>query len=253
MSDQLACFTFFRYEGKNKKWGLGQMFKSRPVLDNWENLKFYKLVGLGGGHGYSLKTKFDSYGIFTVWDDPKHADDFFNSSIFREYIDKSIEHFTIVMRPVTSRGSWSGFRDWKLTKLDPNNQLICVLTRATLKMRFIYPFFSMIARVMKDHVNFPGLLFSRGFSEIPLREQATFSVWENIEHMKKFAYSSFHAMAIKITRKKKGFKEDMYTRFQPIATIGSWNGENPLIDKIKALSGYQIDKNLLVPQMAPAV
>ena len=144
------------------------------------------------------------------------------------------------MRPITSRGSWSGFKGWKLSKIDPNNDLICVLTRATIKVKFIYPFFSMIAKVLKDHNSFPGLLFSRGFSEIPLREQATFSVWENVEHMKKFAYSSFHALAIKITRKKKGFREDMYTRFQPVATMGTWHGHNPLINKVQQLSDYQL-------------
>ena len=147
------------------------------------------------------------------------------------------------MKPVSSRGSWSGFKGWKLTKLDPNNQLVCVLTRATIKVRFIYPFFNMISKVLKDHNNFPGLLFSKGFSEIPFREQATFSVWENIDQMKQFAYSSFHAMAIKITRKKKGFKEDMYTRFQPVATIGSWNGKNPLDDKVRKLNAIHIDEN----------
>lgn len=240
MSNQLACFTFFSYKGKNRKWGFSQMFKARPDLDKVDTLKFYKLVGLGGGTGYSLKTNFDSFGIFTVWDDPSHADRFFKSSIFGEFLQRSYEHFTILMRPVTSRGSWSGFKDWKLSKIDPNNDLICVLTRATIKVKFIYPFFSMIAKVLKDHNSFPGLLFSRGFSEIPFREQATFSVWENIEHMKKFAYSSFHAMAIKITRKKKGFREDMYTRFQPVATIGTWNGDNPLINKVQQLSEYRL-------------
>jgi spheroidene monooxygenase len=240
MPEQLACFSLFRYKGKNKKWGIRQMFTSREVLDKWENLKFYKLVGLGAGSGYSLKTNFDSYGIFTVWDDPLHAEKFFNSPVFKQYLDKSVEHFTIIMRPITSRGSWSGFKGWKLSKLDPDNKLICVLTRATIKVRFIYPFFNMISRVMKDHNSFPGLLFSRGFSEMPFREQATFSIWENVDQMKKFAYKSFHAIAIKITRKRKGFREDMYTRFQPVATLGTWRGENPLIDKVRQLNEYRL-------------
>jgi spheroidene monooxygenase len=223
------------------------MFKARETFDRWDNLSFYKLVGLGGGNGYSLRTKFDSYGIFTVWDNPKHAENFFNSSTFEDYQSRSTEHFTIIMRPINSRGSWSGFKGWKLSKIDADNKLICVLTRATIKVKFIYPFFNMIAKVMKDHANFPGLLFSKGFSEIPLREQATFSVWENVDHMKKFAYKSFHAMAIKITRKRNGFKEDMYTRFQPVATLGSWMGQNPLETKTKYLPNYDFFTNSLAP------
>jgi spheroidene monooxygenase len=238
MYDQIACFTFFRYSGKNKKWGLGQMFKARGFLDGFPNLVFYKLVGLGGGRGYSLKTSFDSYGIFTVWEDPGHADHFFSSGFFREFLNKSNESFTIIMKPLNSRGSWSGFDKWRFAKSDPDNSLICVLTRATLKVRFIYPFFNMIRKVMKDHHQFPGLLFSNGFSELPFKEQATFSIWENIDQMKKFAYQGFHALAIKITRKRKGFKEDMYTRFQPVATIGTWKSENPLLKKVKNLDNH---------------
>jgi len=222
------------------------MFKSRDTLDKWKELKFYKLVGLGGGNGYSLKTNFDSYGIFTVWDHPSHAEDFFNSSTFMEFRSRSLEHFTIVMKPITSRGSWSGFNGWKLSKKETDNPLICVLTRATLKLRFIYPFFALIAKVMKEHSSFPGLIFSKGFSELPFREQATFSIWENVDHMRRFAYQSIHAMAIRITRKRKGFKEDMYTRFQPVATVGTWKGENPLLNKVRNLEDYHLIEYALV-------
>jgi heme-degrading monooxygenase HmoA len=244
--DQIACFTFLRYNGKNKKWGLSQMFKAREALNKMRDLKFYKLVGLGGGNGYSLKSNFDSYGLFTVWDHPSDAQNFFHSELFREFLNRSIEHFTIIMKPITSRGSWSGFKGWKFSRMEDGNPLVCVLTRATLKVRFIYPFFSMIAKVLKDHSRFPGLLFSKGFSELPFREQATFSIWENVDHMKKFAYQSMHAMAIRITRKRKGFKEDMYTRFQPVATVGTWKGENPLLNKVRNIKDYHLIEYALV-------
>lgn len=233
MYAQIACFSLFRFVGKNKKWGFRQMFEARAFLDNYPDLKFYKLVGLGGGNGYSLKTSFDSYGIFTVWNDPDHAEKFFSSEFFNEFLCRSNEKFSILMNPVNSKGSWSGFNQWKFSQVDPGNPLICVLTRATLKAIFIYPFFNMIRKVMKDHHHFPGLLFSNGFSELPFREQATFSIWENVDQMKKFAYQGFHALAIRLTRKRKGFKEDMYTRFQPVGAIGSWKGKNPLCDKVK--------------------
>ena len=240
MSQQYACFTFIHFEGQNKKWALKQMFKARGPLEAWSSLRFHKLVGLGGGHGYSLKTRFDAYGIFTVWDHATDAEEFYNSSFFGEFAEKSKEYFTVVMKPLSSRGSWSGFNDWKPSPMDSSNQMVCVLTRATLKVRFIYPFFRMIQRVMKDHYQFPGLVFSRGFSELPLKEQATFSIWENVEQMKKFAYNSFHALAIKITRRKKGFKEDMYTRFQPIATVGTWKGINPLKGKVEHFDKFRL-------------
>ncbi|MBR9998507.1 MAG: hypothetical protein KFF73_06020 [Cyclobacteriaceae bacterium] len=75
---------------------------------------------------------------------------------------------------------------------------------------------------------------------MPFREQATFSIWENVDEMKKFAYQSFHAMAIKVPRKRIGFKGDMYTRFKPVATIGSWKGKNPLFNKVNHLEDYHL-------------
>jgi spheroidene monooxygenase len=214
------------------------MFKAREILGKFPDLIFYKPVGLGGGKGNSLKTNFDSYGNFTVWNTPVHAQKFFSSAFFHEYLNRSNENFTIIMKPVNSRGSWSGFNKWRLSKSDPDNPLICVLTRATLKARLIYSFFNMIRKVIKDHHHFPGLLFSNGFSELPFREQATFSIWENADQMKKFAYQGFHAMAIKVTRRSKGFKKDMYTRFQPVATIGTWKAKNPLLNKTINLKNY---------------
>jgi hypothetical protein len=64
--------------------------------------------------------------------------------------------------------------------------------------------------------------------------------------MKKFAYQSMHAMAIRITRKRKGFKEDMYTRFQPVATVGTWKGENPLLNKVRNIKDYHLIEYALV-------
>ncbi|MBR9998506.1 MAG: hypothetical protein KFF73_06015 [Cyclobacteriaceae bacterium] len=116
------------------------MFKSREILDRCPDLKFYKLVCLGGGNGYSLKTSFDSYSIFTVWDHPQHADHFFNSSFFGEFVNRSHEQYTIVMKPIISRESWSGFNEWKLSGMDADNSLICVLTRATVKVKFFIHF-----------------------------------------------------------------------------------------------------------------
>jgi hypothetical protein len=60
--------------------------------------------------------------------------------------------------------------------------------------------------------------------------QATFSVWNSVESLDAFAYGEQdkHHEAIETTRRKKGFKEELYARFQPIATRGTWFGKDPI-------------------------
>ncbi len=234
---QISTMTFFRFrKPENKRWAFSQIVKARQPLSRISGLQFYKLFGLGGGHGYSLKSKFDKYGFLGVWENQKDADDFFNGPLFREFIDRSVEIYTIYMRPLASRGTWSGFGDWKTSDLlNRDTDLVCVLTRATLKPKYIFKFFSQIAKVVKDHTNREGLILTQGFSELPFIEQATFSVWENEELMKGFAYRSAHAEVIRMTRKYKGFREEMYTRLQPFETRGTWNGVDPLQPYMKKL------------------
>lgn len=62
-----------------------------------------------------------------------------------------------------------------------------------------------------------GLLTSVGFGEIPFLKQATISVWQSAEYMKKFAYKqSEHASVIKKTRQQNWYSEELFARLKPI-------------------------------------
>ena len=132
------------------------------------------------------------------------------------------------LRPVSSRGAWSGFSNWELSDPDPNNKLVVALTRATIKPSFLYNFWKMVPRVSREHHQYKGLIFTKGISEVPILEQATFSVWESVKDMEDFAYRTFHNEAVFKTRKADGFKEEMFTRFQPVATSGTLLGNDLL-------------------------
>ncbi|MDN3203924.1 DUF3291 domain-containing protein [Algoriphagus sediminis] len=235
---QICTMSFFRFESRvNKRWAFNQIFKAREPLSNTDGLKFFKLFGLGGGHGYSLKTKFDKYGLLGVWDDMEQAKSFFNGELFAEFKERTIETYTMVMSPLSSRGTWSGFNEWQpKAERTVDNEIVCVLTRATLKPKYIFRFFRQISKVVRDHTGREGLILTQGFSELPLIEQATFSIWENEATMKDFAYRSAHHEVIRMTRKYDGFKEEMYTRMQLIETHGSWNDTDPIKSRMESLS-----------------
>lgn len=225
---QTVTVSFFRYEGKNRIWGMKQMKCLREPLRQWEGLAFFKPLGTGGGTGYSLWPDFGVYGLLAVWGSEAAAREFTDSPLFNQFIQRTRERYTVFLRPLSSRGSWSGFSAWRCSPPDPDRPLACALTRATLKPRFLLKFWSMVPGVSTSHANAPGLLFSKGIGEIPLLEQATFSIWENWKSLEAFAYKTAHAEAIRVTRKRKGFREEMFTRLQPFDTLGTWNGGDPL-------------------------
>jgi heme-degrading monooxygenase HmoA len=222
---QVAAISFFRFEGfNNRRWAMKQMYEGRRKIRNSVGLMFYKFLGTGGGKGYSLIPDWGTYALLTVWESDAHASAFRDSPLFREYLDHSYEHLVIYLQPVSSRGSWSGFSDWRINGYRNELPYIAALTRATIKLSYLRKFWSMVPRISREHQEAEGVIFSKGIGAYPFFEQATFTIWESMEHMNLFARRNTHQSAIKVTRQRKGFREEMFTRFQPIKFEGNWSG-----------------------------
>jgi hypothetical protein len=74
-----------------------------------------------------------------------------------------------------------------------------------------------------------GYITSFGIGERPVYKQATFSVWDNLENMKAYAYrSKEHSEVIRKTREEDWYSEELFARFKPIASMGTLNGSDPL-------------------------
>ena len=79
--------------------------------------------------------------------------------------------------------------------------------------------------------NNAGLLFAKGIGEAPIVQMATFSLWKNAEALRAFAYQSAeHRSAIDQTRALDWYAEELFGRFQPYRSVGTWGGKNPLPD-----------------------
>ena len=75
----------------------------------------------------------------------------------------------------------------------------------------------------------PGFITSFGIGEAPVYRQATFSIWESINHVKAFAYASKeHAEVIKKTRAEKWYSEELFARFKIVDSFGTINEKDPL-------------------------
>lgn len=77
--------------------------------------------------------------------------------------------------------------------------------------------------------------YTKGIGEVPIIQMATFSIWKSKESVSNFAYgSSEHRIAIQKTRELNWYKEELFARFKPYKSTGTWNGKNPLAEFIFA-------------------
>ncbi len=238
-NNQTTLISFFRFENGNRVWAMSQMFFTQRNLKGKENLLFHKMLGTGGGDGYSSKPDFKTYALLTVWNDESEAIEFeAKSEIMSDFRAKSSEVYSLFLRPIRSRGLWSGQQPFQPSDLNPENKLVTVLTRATLKTKYYYHFWKRVGGVSAAHVGLPGLVFSKGVGERPWIMQATFSTWRSVEEMEDFAHGEGgkHLEAIQTTRRMNGFKEELYARFQPYKSTGSWHGQDPVGEELKKIN-----------------
>jgi heme-degrading monooxygenase HmoA len=194
-------------------------------------------MGSGRDLGFNPFPDWEVYGLLCVWENEKAAEDFFShSTIFKRYEAKSIEQWTVFMKPLHAKGLWSGVNPFNSsTDLDVNNPLIAVVTRATIRLSKLAKFWKYVPISQRPiQKGCPGLIYTKGIGEAPLVQMATFSIWENVEALKNFAYNSpEHQEAIKKTRQIDWYKEEMFARFQPYRSLGKWGGEDLLAPYLK--------------------
>ncbi len=98
---------------------------------------------------------------------------------------------------------------------------MAILTRATIKKRHALAFWRETPDISSHVREQTHMKFKIGLGEVPLFQQVTFSVWDDAEAMKAFAYkSAFHGEAVKRVRANGWFKEELYARFAILAAEG---------------------------------
>lgn len=225
----ITTLTFFRFSSrKSKLWAFGQMQFAHISIVKSPGLIFYKLMGSGRDIGFSLFPDWGVYALLGVWENEKAANDFFNySPIYKQYQKRSLEQWTVFMKPIQTKGLWSGGNPFiPSSELDSNNPLIAVITRATIKPNKLLKFWRFVPTSQRPiERGCPGLIYTKGVGEAPIVQMATFSLWQNLESLKNYAYNSIeHREAIKRTQQIDWYKEEMFTRFQPFKTTGTLEG-----------------------------
>lgn len=221
----MITISFFTFSGFSNRWWAFKSLGAIPKkLEDINGLKFFKLMGSGGKNGFGIVPNFGVYCILCVWESPQHAEVFFNShAIFNDFILKSDKFQTLFLNSLSSHGTWDGRNPFPNPKIKTEGK-IAVITRGRIKMSRLWQFWRYVGPSSNDVNKKKGALFSIGIGELPIIQQATFSIWESTEKMIAYAYKSKqHTQVIQKTKELNWYSEELFARFSIIKTVGNWD------------------------------
>lgn len=216
---QITTLTLLTYKGfRDKFWALSMMQFGHTHMKSAEGLSFYKLMGSGKDH-FNPFPDWNVYAVLQVWDSKADADSFFDkhklSQLYRKHTQKME---VLYLENIQARGLWNGKNPFqsalKLSELRKTDQ-VAVITRASIKTKMLLKFWKYVPESQKPLANAEGLIYTKGFGELPFVEMATFSLWETVEDLNKYAYQTHeHIKAIQKTRALNWYSEEMFSRFR---------------------------------------
>ncbi|MCB0568556.1 MAG: hypothetical protein KDC66_02280 [Phaeodactylibacter sp.] len=237
MPDPITTLSFFRYEKPASRWwAFRQMGLAPALLTNTPGLRFSKMLGSGSGNGFSIWPDFGAYALLGVWGCEADACRFFDESpLFAAFRQRSSHWWTAYLWAVQSHGRWGGIAPFPIVRTLDEAKPVGVITRATIAPKHLWRFWRFVPSVSRAVEGRAGLLFSLGIGELPVVQQATFSLWENSSYMKAYAYESpNHREVIRRTRRLGWYKEELFARFHPYRAEGEWVGGGTPLDAVLA-------------------
>lgn len=208
----------------------------RVALDRSElaatpGLRFWKLLGTGRGQTFSLRDADPMrWGLLGVWDHPVALVDFERRSpVVAAWRRLAVERWRADLRPLRSRGRWSGQEPFTPTDPVHREGPVAAVTRARLRAGRVRRFLRAAPPVSAAARDAPGLRFAIGIGELPIGLQGTFSVWDDVGSMTRFAYRGApHRRAVEATPREGWYAEELFARFAVLQTTGTVGGVDPL-------------------------
>ena len=264
MQQQKVTLSLFRFSvTANRWWAFGMMGKAPGLIRELPGSPFAKMMGSGGGSGFSIFPNLGIYCLIHAAPaaaPPAPVQTRFIASPSSDFQDsdpmqdqtrltpppaqtqlipppaqtrsiaslqaKCAEHLTLHLQPIKSDGKWDGTNPFQSDPdFDPAGRPIAILTRATIRPSRLIRFWRSVPNSSEMILRQPGHLFSIGVGELPLIQQATFSLWENLDAVKRYAYREGpHKKVVQQTRKYDWYSEELFARFVVTGMEGTWGG-----------------------------
>ncbi|MEW9548326.1 spheroidene monooxygenase [Nonomuraea sp. NPDC050783] len=255
----IASFHLIRYGSAD---AMRHMAFDRPLLRRTGGLTFWRLLGTGRGRSMSLGADLRRWALFAVWRGEDDLEAFLGGSpIAARWRAEASEHWQVRLAPVTARGTWGGRSPFdppgengegprparpgggeELRRVRPGDGEgscpsrpggggpVAVLTRASIRARRLAAFYRSVPAVDRLLARQDGCLASVGIGEWPLARQATFSLWRDAAAVRRFAYGDdAHRRVVARVRADGWYSEELFARFVPYGSEGTWDGADPLV------------------------
>ena len=208
-------------------------------------LLFVRVLGTGKGSSTAPGTEWGRTALFCVWQTESAADAFITTQQHRAGLRES---WHVKLRGAGGHGAWRGVDVPKLlqttlvqpTMSDSSGQVtassagdadtpLAIITRADVRLR-AWRTFSAAARVVDRELHATdGLVAVVAVGEAPILRLGTFSVWRDHDTMRTFATRRpDHVAVVQRTRAEQWYGEEMFARFVPYWSTGTWDGRDPL-------------------------
>lgn len=230
---RVASFHLIREPAWRAPQVLARLATDRARLRAVPGLRFWWLLGTGRGARTSWGVDPDRSALFAVWEDAEALRRFLTSSAlarrWARVAERSGECWSVALHLLSGRGRWSGVDVLDGLARGVPGGPVAVLTRADVRFLAWRRFYRAGSAVSGALTTAPGLLAVLGVGERPLGRQATFSLWSDAAAVTAFAYRDpAHAEAVRRTHREGWYGEELFARFSPVGSLGTWDGRNPL-------------------------
>lgn len=209
-----------------------RMARQRRPVRRTRGLRFAKLLGTGDGRTFRPRDADPRHwGLLAVWSSAEAADAFEHSPLARAWDRSADERLRVALRPLASRGTWSGARPFGDPRPAAYVGPVAAVTRARIAPRHWVRFWRAVPPVSRDlheGSSGAGLRLAVGIGEAPVGLQGTFSLWESAAALTDFAYRRGpHTAVVRRTAELGWYAEELFARFAVLSVDGTFRGRAP--------------------------
>ncbi len=207
-------FTFKQFA--DKKYAFANMGRKQVFEEGMNGLRFLKAMGTGAGNGFSAIPDFSRYAFIMLFESKDAAEKSLkNNPVFQRYFSRADHFLKCHLLPVMVHGTWGGVQPFDVEGKATPEDSVAVITRARINTAKIFEFWWNVSEAGNFMKSRKEAIYQVGIGEYPIFMQATFSMWESMDAMKKAAYNGTpHAEIVKKTRERNWYAEEMFSVFK---------------------------------------